>query len=102
MNSTQILKTIEEQHKLLYVPNISKVETSSLVRHGYFVDFDDAVELKEQGRVRFITNANWGEFNKDKNKRRESDPNAKADPKYSVVLNAKDITNLSVVSYLNR
>ena len=82
----------------MYVPNISQVETFSLVRHGYFFDFEDATELKAEGRFRFITNANWSEFNKDLNKRRQSDPNAKANTKYSLILNTKDITNLSVVS----
>jgi hypothetical protein len=99
MNHNELIRTIENQHKILYVPNISKVETTSIVKHGYFVDFDDANELKSQGKFRFINNDKWKLYNDELNSARQTDLNAIGNKNHSEVIDVNDITNISVVSY---
>jgi hypothetical protein len=101
MERQELMRIIELEHKILYVPQISRVETSSFIKTGYFVDFDDANELKSQGKFRFINNNNgdWQLYNEELKKAKETDPNAIGNKKHSEVIDIADITNISVENY---
>lgn len=99
MSLEKIINTIEHYHKTLYVPYISRLEINGVEKYGYFMEFDDSIELKTKGLYRFITNGNWQLYQTDIDKRRTIDPTAKGDIKYSEVLDVRNIKDISVVSY---
>ena len=91
MTKEQILQFIKK-HPLIFSPNTTEVITKEKTYYGFFQDFHDYMELQQENKWRFIPNENAIAFQKEHGETKINNP------VHSIIINAGDITSISLKS----
>lgn len=91
MTKQEIINQIENNHLLLYVPQVSKIYDGNLIHFGHFHTFEDSAELKKEGKYRFVTITEQQLFIAEQSR------HGKSNTKYSIIINVGDIVKMEIV-----